>query len=89
MKAENNGRTAAVLAGSLLNRYIVKPLADWRARQVAMEELMSLDDHMLADIGITRGEIPGIVSGMLRPGRAANEDMPRRVANERLPRRVA
>ncbi len=80
MKAENNGRTAAVLAGRLLNRYIVKPLANWRARQVAMDELMSLDDHILADIGISRSEIPGIVTGKIQPRRAANEDLPRRVA---------
>lgn len=80
MKAENNGRTAAVLAGSLLYRYIVKPLASWRARQVAMEELMSLDDHILADIGINRGEIPGIVTGRIQPRRAANDDLSQRVA---------
>ncbi len=80
MKAENNGRSAAVLAGSLLNRYIIKPLSSWRARQVAMEELMSLDDHILADIGISRGEIPGIVTGRIQPRRAANEDLSQRVA---------
>jgi hypothetical protein len=47
-----------------------------------MDELMSLDDHMLADIGISRSEIPGIVSGLIKPGRAANanEDRPRRAA---------
>jgi len=82
MSTKYNGRTAGVVQDGLLGRYILKPLANWRARQVAMEELMSLDDHMLADIGISRSEIPGIVSGLIKPGRAANanEDRPRRAA---------
>jgi len=58
----------------LLNRLVVRPFASWRARQLALEELSALDDHMLADIGISRGEIPGIVSGKLPPRRAVNEN---------------
>jgi uncharacterized protein YjiS (DUF1127 family) len=30
----------------------------WRRRQAAYEELSSLDDRSLADIGITRSDIP-------------------------------
>ncbi len=60
----------------LLDRLVVKPLATWRARQLALDELSSLDDHMLADIGVTRGEIPGIVAGKLAPRRAVNENEP-------------
>jgi len=67
-------RSATVVR--LLDRLVVKPLANWRARQLALEELSSLDDHMLADIGITRGEIPGIVSGKLAPHGAVNENEP-------------
>jgi uncharacterized protein YjiS (DUF1127 family) len=37
--------------------------ADWRQRQQAYAELMSLDDRSLADIGIRRSEIPAIVEG--------------------------
>jgi uncharacterized protein YjiS (DUF1127 family) len=37
--------------------------ADWRHRQQAYSELMSLDDRSLADIGIRRSEIPAIVEG--------------------------
>jgi len=33
----------------------------WRRRQAAYEELSSLDDRSLADIGIRRSEIPGII----------------------------
>lgn len=38
-------------------------LSEWRRRQLAYAELMALDDHALADIGIRRSEIPGIVEG--------------------------
>jgi uncharacterized protein YjiS (DUF1127 family) len=58
----------------LLSRLVVRPFASWRARQLALEELSALDDHMLADIGISRGEIPGIVTGKLPPRRAVNEN---------------
>jgi uncharacterized protein YjiS (DUF1127 family) len=37
-------------------------LADWRARQRAYDELASLDDRSLADIGLTRADIPFVVS---------------------------
>jgi uncharacterized protein YjiS (DUF1127 family) len=37
--------------------------AEWRHRQQAYAELMSLDDRSLADIGIRRSEIPAIVEG--------------------------
>jgi uncharacterized protein YjiS (DUF1127 family) len=34
----------------------------WRRRQAAYEELSSLDDRSLADIGITRSDIPYLFS---------------------------
>jgi uncharacterized protein YjiS (DUF1127 family) len=37
-------------------------VADWRQRQRAFAELASLDDRSLADIGITRSEIPYVLS---------------------------
>jgi uncharacterized protein YjiS (DUF1127 family) len=37
-------------------------LADWRHRQKAYAELAALDDRSLADIGITRSEIPFVLS---------------------------
>ena len=60
----------------LIDRLVMKPLASWRARQAALDELAGLDDHMLADIGIARSEIPGIVSGRIAPRRATNENEP-------------
>jgi uncharacterized protein YjiS (DUF1127 family) len=37
--------------------------AGWRKRQRAYSELMALDDHALADIGIRRSDIPAVVEG--------------------------
>jgi uncharacterized protein YjiS (DUF1127 family) len=34
-----------------------KAVADWNRRQRAYEELMALDDHCLADLGIERSQI--------------------------------
>ena len=36
--------------------------AEWRRRQAAYDELNALDDRSLADIGITRSDIPYIFS---------------------------
>ena len=73
--ANNNDFAAKAASRSLLGRYILKPLADWRARQRHMDELMSLDDHMLKDIGVARCEIPGIVAGKIVRRRAANVNL--------------
>ena len=37
-----------------------KAFSEWRARERAYAELMALDDRSLADIGITRSDIPRI-----------------------------
>ncbi len=36
-------------------------LGDWRKQQQAYAELSALDDRTLADIGISRGDLPTIV----------------------------
>ena len=38
-------------------------IADWRQRERAYAELMALDDHSLADIGIQRADIRAICEG--------------------------
>ena len=58
----------------LIDRLVLRPIANWRARQLALDELSGLDDHMLADIGIARSEIPGIVAGRIAPRSAVNEN---------------
>jgi uncharacterized protein YjiS (DUF1127 family) len=40
-----------------------KALADWNRRQRAYEELMALDDHCLADLGIERSQINAYLAG--------------------------
>ena len=41
-------------------------LAEWRRREIARAELESLDDRTLADIGVSRAEIPFVIAGRLR-----------------------
>jgi uncharacterized protein YjiS (DUF1127 family) len=43
---------------------------DWRRRERAYDELMALDNHALADIGIRRSEIRAICEGYLAPARS-------------------
>ena len=73
MCANNRSAATTALAGVLFDRYIRKPLWDWRARRMAMDDLVSLDEHALADIGITRGEVVGNVIGKIVPRRAIND----------------
>ena len=46
------GRTVLVAA-----KRVAQPFIAWRQRHATLNELMSLDDRTLADIGITRSEI--------------------------------
>jgi uncharacterized protein YjiS (DUF1127 family) len=50
---------------ALVNMLIAagKAISEWRRRQRAYEELMTLDDHFLADIGIRRSQIRNLVEG--------------------------
>ena len=45
-----------------LGQELATALAGWRRRQRAYAELYALDDRSLADIGITRSEIPYVLS---------------------------
>lgn len=45
--------------------------AGWRRRQAAYEELSSLDDRSLADIGIRRSDIPYLFSRDVRDAAVA------------------
>ena len=76
----NTSPAAASGFARAIVRAVLRPLATWRARQLALAELEALDDHMLADIGISRGEIPGIISGAILPNRAVNENEASQVA---------
>lgn len=73
-----------------MSRLLTHPLhtlaqhfAEWRHRQQAYAELAALDDRSLADIGITRSEIPYVLS---QTGRDENE---LRAANDRSAQHAA
>jgi uncharacterized protein YjiS (DUF1127 family) len=50
---------------SLINLFVAarNAMARRRQRRCAMDELMALDDRSLADIGIHRSQISGVVEG--------------------------
>ena len=48
-----------------------KAFADWQRRQRAYAELMALDDHSLADIGIRRSQVRDLCDGSYVPARSA------------------
>ena len=55
---------AALLAAiARAARAVAAPIVAARRRRRLFDELSSLDDRMLKDIGVTRAEIPYIVSG--------------------------
>ena len=53
------GLAAVLLSGARVLRL-------WRCRRVALRELQSLDDRMLKDIGVPRGQILHVVDSLLR-----------------------
>ena len=60
----------------------LRRLRTWRKRRLAIRELEHLDAHLLADIGLDRGQIRFVVDGMTEaPARNAQEPEP--VAPER------
>jgi uncharacterized protein YjiS (DUF1127 family) len=56
--------------------------AAWRQRQRAINELNALDDRALADIGISRTEIPFVLS---RPTGSSEPLLPANAVNSNVP----
>jgi uncharacterized protein YjiS (DUF1127 family) len=48
-----------------------KAFADWHRRERAYAELMALDDHSLADIGIQRSQVRDLCEGFYAPAQLA------------------
>jgi uncharacterized protein YjiS (DUF1127 family) len=50
---------------SVVNLFVSagRRFSEWRHRQQAYAELMALDDHSLADIGLHRSQIASLVEG--------------------------
>lgn len=72
-RAEFIGRVVTRLSAWIV-RGMIAPFAAMRRRQREYEELMSLDDHILADIGITRGDIPYLIKNCANQGKAGNDN---------------
>ena len=51
--------------GSIVSVFesIVAKVVAWQEREIARAELESLDDRALADIGLSRGDIAGVLAG--------------------------
>ncbi len=64
-------------------------LAEWRRRQLARQELLGLDDRMLSDIGLSRGDIEAAIRGVVVPGQDADNENQRPAANQDAPCRAA
>ena len=46
---------------------VYQPVKQWAVERATRDELMALDDRTLADIGLTRGDIPQVAAGMWVP----------------------
>ncbi len=46
---------------------VTGPLRDYLRRTAVRRELADLDDRMLADIGLNRGDVFAVASGLRRP----------------------
>jgi uncharacterized protein YjiS (DUF1127 family) len=71
--------------------FILEPYARRRRRRIAIAQLRTLDDRVLADIGVTRGQIELAVDGMLArrdqpPSRPAGRPSPAEEGRHELPR---
>ena len=78
LERANRARAEAIanaLAGLFrwLGRRLKAPFRHGSERQRIINELNSLDDRMLSDIGITRGDIPFVASGGSRLGHPRND----------------
>ncbi len=50
-----------------LLRLAGRKIADWANKRATYRSLMSLDERMLSDIGLTRGDIPALIDAMRGP----------------------
>ncbi len=61
-----------------IRRAVIAPVVTWYNRQRMYEELNGLSDRVLADIGLTRAQIPALVKQAYRvePAAPAVSEMP-------------
>ena len=57
-------RGAAVAAFGFAHRWLAAPVVRWYQREQLRIQLSSLSERLLADVGLTRTDIPKVVKGM-------------------------
>ena len=68
-----------------IQRNVIEPMQRRRRRRAAVADLERLSDQLLADIGISRAEIPRVVDGLVsRDRRAALPVAPGEEARDHL-----
>lgn len=69
-QAEHTGellRQALLAVAGLANRWLVRPVVCWYQREQLRHQLAGMDERMLSDIGIARGNIPHFVKEAFKP----------------------
>src|SRR5690606_37644142 len=74
----------------LIRRHVLEPYARWRRRRIAIDHLRAMDDRLLADIGVPRGQIELAVDGKLPTrgeilARPHEQRSPREEVQDQLP----
>ncbi|MSO84839.1 MAG: DUF1127 domain-containing protein [Rhodospirillales bacterium] len=88
LRAREFGRLARG-AWAWVKTYLVEPIASALKAERAYRELMALDDRTLADIGITRSEIPSVVARSIAPRSGAGRTVAvKATASVRVPAEV-
>ena len=73
------GRAGKALIG-LVRNGLIEPIKERRERRQRYDVLISLDDYVLKDIGLTRAELPFVARHGGDPRVAANVNGPREAA---------
>lgn len=80
MRSMEVTRIAKAVFGSIFNgvKAAFETFKAYRVRRAAMVELISLDDRMLADLGLSRCDVRAAVAGMTiqRDSALANDNLP-------------
>lgn len=66
--------------GKALVAPIVRPIVRWHRNAVTLGELGQLDDHLLADIGVSRGDLRYAPQSVIERAEAANQNEAARAA---------